>query len=124
MYQLKNEKGMIALHKNIIANIMTEAIAEFDEKVFLCTQKGKLPLHEPKNFLMMDIIFTNQQLEVKVYLLVRFGTSINLITNKILDKAYEDIESLLGICPSKITLVVSGIISKQTIVKRNIEVSR
>ncbi|MDD2217057.1 MAG: Asp23/Gls24 family envelope stress response protein [Eubacteriales bacterium] len=123
MYQVKNKKGTVSLNKNIIGNIVIEAMSEYQDRVFLCNQKGKMLYQDPRNASMMDIAFDDKNFTVKFYILMRFGTSINTITNKIIDKIYEDTQSILGICPQKVTVVVSGIISKQ-IVKRNIEVSR
>lgn len=123
MYQIKNKMGTVSLNKNIIGHIVIEAISEFPNKVFLCNQKGKMLSHDPRNTSMMDIVFDEEHFTVKLYILLRFGTSIKTVTNKIIDNIYEDIQSTLGMCPRKVTIVVAGIVSKQ-IVKRNIEVSR
>lgn len=123
MYQIKNEKGTVSLNKNIIGNIVVQAMSEFQDKVFLCNQKGKLMPEDPRNAAMMDIVLEEREFTVKFYVLIRFGTSINAVTNKIIDAIYDDIQSTLGLCPQKVTAVVLGIVSKQ-VAKRNIEVSK
>ncbi len=123
MYQIKNEKGTISLNKNIIGNIVVQAISEFQDRIFLCNQKGKIMPEDPRNSSMMDIVFEEEEFTVKFYILIRFGTSINAVTNKIIDTIYEDINSTLGMRPQKVTAVVLGIVSKQ-VAKRNIEVSK
>lgn len=123
MYQIKNEKGTVSLNKNIIGNIVVQAMSEFQDKVFLCNQKGKLMPEDPRNAAMMDIVFEEGEFTVKFYILIRFGTSINAVTNKIIDAIYEDIKSTLDLRPQKVTAVVLGIVSKQ-VAKRNIEVSK
>jgi uncharacterized alkaline shock family protein YloU len=54
---------------------------------------------------------------------VKFGTSIQNVTNKIIDFIYEHMEKTTGQKPLKVTVIVTGTSSKN-IAKRHIEVSR
>ena len=58
-----------------------------------------------------------------VYIVVKFGCSISQVTNEIIDYIYDKMETIMGERPEKVTVVVTGSVSKN-IARRHIEVSR
>ena len=69
----------------------------------------------------MEINFENNGLEIRFFILIRFGTSINHVTELLIDRIKKNSEEITGLEVNSIAVVVTGIVSKQT-VRRNIEV--
>ena len=59
----------------------------------------------------------------ELYRIFYVVATVGNITKAIIDRVYEDVEQCMGTRPNSITVVVTGIISKN-IAKRNIEVRR
>ena len=66
---------------------------------------------------------SDEGIEISVCIVVRFGVSIRNITGQIIDSIYDDMEKILREKPKKVTVIVTGTLSKN-IAKRHIEVSR
>ena len=123
MYKRTTEIGSITLSKNVIGNIITDAISEMNGKLVLCNSKGKTGMLEIKNMTFVEISGENENPDIKIYVLVRFGTSISLITEMLIDAVKLRVRVVTGISPETVAVVVKGVFSKN-IAKRNIEVKK
>lgn len=118
--------GNITIEKAVIGEIITRVISQFGNKVVIGNYKSKAlnfaskmsMNHELNN---MDISIGDRGLDIKVYIMVKFGTSIGMITNTIIEEIHEKIIKFVGVEPNSVAVVVTGTVSKN-IAKRNIEI--
>lgn len=117
MFDIETKMGKIHFSQNIMNRIVVKAIEECHGKVLLQNYKGGI------NAGNVEFIRYDEGYELKVYIVIKFGTSIRNMTSQIIDSIYENTEKILGEKPQKVTVMVTGVISRN-IARRNIEVSR
>ena len=126
LHRIDTEIGEISIEKAVIRKIVTECIASFDGKVVLTNHKGqissiatKIGVIDENNYI--TIIKNDNGIDIKIYIVLRFGTSISLVTDQLILNIKEKVKEITDIETESITIIVAGMISKQ-IVRRNIEV--
>lgn len=122
MITVDTNLGTITVSKNIIKNIILEVIDSFDGKVLLSNSKGKFPKFAQNDADQMEVELTEDGLEIRVFVVLRFGTSIKYTTNKIIGDMHSLIKERTGISIAKASVVVTGVLSKK-LAPRNIEVT-
>lgn len=128
MIIIESDLGTVSLARPVIGKIITEAVDSFGGKVILSNHKGKVPGFVSKIGGMadannMDITLTENGLDVKVFVVLRFGSSITQITNYLVNEIHNNIRTMTGMEPNSVAVVVTGMISKN-IAPRHIEVTR
>lgn len=133
MFDVETKLGNIHFSHNIINKIVMNAVDARDGKAILLNYKGKYMNVVPgiaskinlydEEVGSIEILETEESIELKVYVVLRFGASIKKVTGEIIDDIYTSFEGMLGKSPGKITVVVTGILSKN-IARRHIEVSK
>lgn len=133
MFDIQTKLGDIHFSSNIINRIAEKAVEGCGNKVMLHNYKGALkdvmPVMASKMNLYdesaasVEVIRLEDGYAMKVYVVLKFGTSIKAATSEIIDSIYENTEIILGKKPERVTVVVTGVVSKN-IAKRHIEVSR
>lgn len=127
-YKIKTEEGFISIEKTVIGKIIIEEVKKFDGKVLISNHKGRVPGIVSKiggldDISHLEILMGAKGLDVRVYIVIRLGSSIGRVTNQLIDGIQENIKGLTAIEPNSVAVIVTGIISKQ-FSKRNIEVKR
>ncbi len=133
MLNVETKLGDIHFSQNVINRIVVKAIESCDGKAEIMHYKGRYKNVVPGLASKMNLydegaggIQLNKSqdgVEIKVYIVVRFGVSIKNTTEQIIDRIYDDMQKILQEKPKKVTVVVTGTLSKN-IAKRHIEVSR
>lgn len=128
LYRNENEHGSIILEKAVFAKIVTETVAQFNGKVLISNYKNKATTFAAKigvtdDISNMDIVMGEKGLDVKLYIVVKFGTSIGMVTNTLIKDIHDKIYEFTSVEPNSVAIVVTGMISKN-IARRNIEVRR
>ncbi|WP_312353401.1 Asp23/Gls24 family envelope stress response protein [Aminipila sp.] len=128
LYRNENEHGCIILEKAVFAKIVTEIVAQFNGKVLISNYKNKATTFAAKigvtdDISNMDIVMGEKGLDVKLYIVVKFGTSIGMVTNTLIKDIHDKIYEFTSVEPNSVAIVVTGMISKN-IARRNIEVRR
>lgn len=127
LYRLETLDGSISIDKAVIGKIMAEAVREFKGRVLISTHKGKpvsgfaAKIGMMDDVSSMDINLGKNGLDIRFFILIRFGTSINRVTEQLIETIKKNTEEITGLEVNSIAVVVTGMISKQT-VRRNIEV--
>jgi len=126
LYYKETEAGTIKIRKAVIGRIVMEAVRKFQGRVRITNHKGKVIRTRQKYGVpdateQLDINMSEKGLDLRLYIAIRFGTSISMVTEQLINDIKSDIESLTGIEANSIAVVVTGLISKQ-ITPRNIEV--
>ena len=129
LYELKTPEGSISLSKNVIGKIVFGSVRKFKGKVAITNSKGKAPGFMKKPGVVdainnMDITMGPLGLDVKVYIIINFGMSIGMVTDSLIEEIHSKIKELTGLEPNSVAVIVKGMISKQQMTKRNIEVKR
>ena len=128
MITVETDLGTITVNKAAIGKIIIEAAEKFDGKVIISNHKGKVPglvskfggMDEINN---MEIELTENGLNIRVFVVLRFGTSITRVTNQMVDEIHKNIKAMTGMEPNSVAVVVTGVLSKH-VAPRHIEVTR
>lgn len=128
LYKEETENGSIIIEKAVIAKIVTETVFQFNGKVLISNYKNKATTFAAKigvtdDINNMEIIMGEKGLDIKLYIVVKFGTSIGMVTNKLINDIHDKVYEFTSIEPNSVAIVVTGMISKN-IARRNIEVRR
>jgi uncharacterized alkaline shock family protein YloU len=127
LYRLETMDGIISIDKTVVGKIIAEAVAEFRGKVLISNHKGKAlsglaaKIGVTDDVSSMEINLGKNGLDIRFYILIRFGTSINHVTEQLIETIKKNTEEITGLEVNSIAVVVTGMVSKQT-VRRNIEV--
>nr|WP_315019731.1 Asp23/Gls24 family envelope stress response protein [uncultured Aminipila sp.] len=128
LYKEETENGSIIIEKAVIAKIVTETVFQFNGKVLISNYKNKATTFAAKigvtdDINNMEITMGEKGLDIKLYIVVKFGTSIGMVTNTLINDIHDKVYELTSIEPNSVAIVVTGMISKN-IARRNIEVRR
>ena len=121
-YSIKTERGNILITKKVIARIVVDAVDKFEGKVFITNQNGKLfgafsrlgGLDETIN---MEINFSEKGVDIRLFIVVRFGTSIGMVTTQLMDDIQAGVNQVMGIETNSLTVVLVGTISRTIAMK-------
>ncbi len=124
IYKIEFNEGYISIDKAVIGRIVAKAVSRFNGRVWISNHKGKIIGLRHKRADVsdhMDINMGKKGLDLRIYVVIRFGSSISMITEQLIHDIKTDLEKYIRIEANSIALVVTGLISKQ-ISKRNIEI--
>ena len=118
------EYGSIGINKSIITQMVTDAVDAYSGKVRLGNAKAVFNIFSNDESSNIDIVWDDEGIHINIFLIIKFGTSISRVTNGIIDYIEKNIKVTFGDIPHKIRILVTGIESKQQVIKRDIEVVR
>lgn len=121
---IDTEYGSIGINKSIITQMVTEAVDAYSGKVRLGNAKAVFNIFSNDESSNIDIVWDDEGIYINIFLIIKFGTSISRVTNGIIDYIEKNIKVTFGDIPHKIRILVTGIESKQQVIKRDIEVVR
>ncbi len=86
LYRLETADGTISIHKAVGGKIIADAVHKFNGKVLISNHRGKVISGLASRLGMDDISFMEinygkDGLDIRFYILIRFGTSINRVRN-------------------------------------------
>jgi uncharacterized alkaline shock family protein YloU len=124
--KVKTKVGTITVNKAVIGRIISEALAQFKGRVWVSNRKGKIIGYRQRFVAFnatdyIDINIGEKGLDIRIYIVVRFGTSIGMTTEQLIHDIKYDIERLTEIEVNSIAIIITGLISKQ-MTRRNIEI--
>ena len=125
LYEEKNELGSISINTNIIENVCGRIVDQFDGNLIVSDAKGRLrkgAINKPEEetgFLVAR--YDRKLLRLRLYVIIKFGVSINKIVADFEDKIREEMPKTIGIEVGRVRVVVVGTLSKN-LTKRNIEI--
>jgi uncharacterized alkaline shock family protein YloU len=129
LYRFNTEYGEVSITKAVITKIIIEAVDRFEGKVFISNPRGRVVtglfskigyFDESSN---IEINMGSRGLDVRIFIVVRFGTSIAKVTNQLIDEIQNTIKSFTTVEPNSVAVVVAGTLSQQ-LTRRYIEVKR
>lgn len=121
---IDTEYGSIGINKSIITQMVTDAVDAYSGKAWLGNAKAIFNIFSNDESSNIDIVWDDEGIYINIFIIIKFGTSISRVTNGIIDYIEKNIKVTFGDVPSKIRILVTGIESKQQVIKRDIEVVR
>ncbi|MDR1042396.1 MAG: Asp23/Gls24 family envelope stress response protein [Clostridiales Family XIII bacterium] len=125
LYKEKTGRGRIKYDENIIGAIARRAIAGTGGRAAPSDAKGRQIKGEgvsgAADDTIVDAAFADGALSAKMYILVRFGSSISKVCEDIDRDFRAAVPGVIGAEVGELTIVVKGLLSKN-VSKRNIEV--
>ena len=121
---IDTEYGSIGINKSIITQMVAEAVDAYSGKAWLGNAKAIFNIFSNDESSNIDIVWDDEGIHINIFLIIKFGTSISRVTNGIIDYIEKNIKVTFGDIPHKIRILVTGIESKQQVIKRDIEVVR
>lgn len=127
MITVDTDLGTISVSKSVIRSMILEIIDSFDGKVILSNPKGKIPkfpyyIGTPNDAEQIEIELTEVGLQIRVHVILKFGTSIKRTTRLMIDEIRSIVKERTGVSINKVTILVTGMMSKK-IAPRHIEVN-
>lgn len=133
MFERENDTGKISFSKNIIFTICADAVENCGGTVAILHYKSRYTSRRTSLANVFGNPDTDEQdvlieedeegLKITVYIVVRFGTSMQQAADMIIDHIYQQMEEVMRVRPAKVTVIVTGTVSKD-IARRRIEFSR
>ncbi|WP_027398515.1 Asp23/Gls24 family envelope stress response protein [Anaerovorax odorimutans] len=125
-YKIETSDGNISIEKVVVGRIITQTVDSFHGKVLLSNHKGKsrgivAKIGGIDDINYMDIELGEEGLDIKIYVVIKFGTSIKTVTKLLIQEIKKNIEEYASIKVNSVSIIVAGMVSKQ-IARRNIEV--
>ena len=121
---IDTEYGSIGINKSIVTQMVTVAVDVYSGKARLGNAKAVFNIFSNDESSNIDIVWDDEGIYINIFLIIKFGTSISRVTNGIIDYIEKNIKVTFGDIPHKIRILVTGIESKQQVIKRDIEVVR
>jgi uncharacterized alkaline shock family protein YloU len=123
IYKEENEKGSIEISRRVVESFCGRVIDGFDGRIFVSDRKGKLRRGAEKNpeeetgFARARL--KDGKLNIKLYLIFRFGTSIRDLARALVAELREKTPQDLGFEVGLVKMVFVGTLSEK-VSKRNI----
>ena len=129
---VRNNYGAIAVNKGVIERMIVEDMLGMDDTLVLSNKKGKpikekpTPFIDPDYFDAIEVSDKKDEVNVKIYIVVKFGKNISETADRIFAAVEKDFAMLRLSKPSVISVKVRGIsgIMSGEIVRRNIDIVR
>ena len=126
LYHLETPVGRVSLSKHVIGRLVVESVQQFGGRVLLSNHKGKVPGGGNKKsgdeVGLMEITMGPNGLDLRIFVVIHFGTSIGAVTSKLIEDIHTQVKEHTTLAPNSVAIAVTGMISKQQMAKRNIEV--
>lgn len=123
-----SEYGTVKISKHVIDKLVLDALLKYENVVTPCSQTGK-PLRRGFFSGINDLLSSvevrdsDNGIYIFFYTIVKFGESINEVSNAIFDSIEHDFEMFSLSKPVEIKECIKGV-QAEHIMKRDVEVSR
>lgn len=123
-----SEYGVVTVSKQVLSKLILDEILKEEAHLFPCNKNGKIlkkGFFSGYNDMLnsIEIIDERGRIEVNIYIIVKFGASINDISNRLFDGIEKSFEIICLDKPKLLTAHIKGTYRDQ-LIKRNIEVTR
>lgn len=128
MITITTDMGKITLGKSVIGTLVMDVIESFDGKVILSDAKGRVHKLAYKLKTMdqadnIEIEQTEDGIDLRVFIILKFGTSIKTTTEKLIADIRSKVTEASGINIGTLSVVVTGMFTTNKVAPRHIEVT-
>lgn len=123
MYKIETHCGIVRISKAVIGDVIKDALADFHKSVYLVNRKGAgmgsfgWPYRPGAGNLIE--VSAKERIHITVYVIIRFGVSIEAMTEKMSAAMRGALADKLELEPDSLIIHILGVKSKD-IAKRNI----
>ncbi|MDR1778805.1 MAG: Asp23/Gls24 family envelope stress response protein [Clostridiales Family XIII bacterium] len=127
LYETHSKFGKIAYDKEIIASIVRRELQGREGRILFSDPRGRVrknALRETSDdaaFLDVELREDAGQMDITVYLVIYFGTSIKEMAAEITECLRRDVPLVTGFTVGRVSVVVTGVMAK-SLVRRRTEV--
>lgn len=124
MGDFKTSLGTILIPKSIMHEVVMSAIEKTEDKARLGNAKLRVNflINDPGNCISYD--WKDNNLTMEVCVIIQFGNSISRVADQIIEDIFRGCESVLGIVPASVKVLVTGTDSAGKLIRRDIEIER
>lgn len=120
----ENEMGSINLDKHVIEKIVKMTTKEFPNIICITNSKGQSMnmmkfIDKDMDSHLVEVKKNQGNINIKLNVILKFGTSINTVTNKLINKIKKNVYEVTDIQLKTVTICIKGIKSRK-LIKRNI----
>ena len=124
----RSDYGLVAVNNNVIKKLISLDMESMGELIHPCNRKGRLIrrgllVGDPDLYNAISVSETRSEINVEIYYVIKFGESMNDISNQLFDMIEADFEKLRLPKPKMIKANIKGLMTKQ-VVPKDIEVVR
>ena len=132
MFDIETNWGQIHFSKKPLRQICTNAVELCGGKAVIYNFKGKgrnkgEVVFQPRSdkATAADILIEGDgsDLEITMYIVVRFGASIKGVARTITDSIHSQLKDVFGVTPARVKIIITGTASKD-VITRHIEFTR
>lgn len=125
-YSKRTSLGRVRYDKLIIGNIVKHVLCDYGRNVIPSGPKGRVVRGASKpdsdDLSFIDARTKGGKVDLTLYIVIRFGTSIKNAIEMIGQSLRKEIESMTGMPVGRLSIIITGVLSKN-IAKRHIEVT-
>ncbi len=126
MIQYKTDKGTVEFDSAVFGMIAMETALSMEEIYAVTNARGKVirprnPGRDNYSFIEIDTTEQEDQIDLKIYVILNFGKSIRAVAMEFGQAIREKVESVTGFPVRNLTMVVTGVKSKK-IARRELEI--
>jgi uncharacterized alkaline shock family protein YloU len=118
MYKETTEFGTIKISDSVPGSAVKRVVANMEGRVLLSTPKGRQSGDE-HSFIVTE--YADGRVDITLYIILRFGVSIQTVARELADGVRAEIPRVLGISPNLIRIVITGL-QARNLSRRNIVV--
>lgn len=119
MLKYANKLGKVGFDTSVFAAIAADTAVGFGDKMIFTNQKGR-PVkgsaagHEKLNFINVSENKNNNTVNVEIFIIIKFGTSISWFTKEFARRLRIEAEEITGIVVDEVIINITGIRSVRT----------
>ncbi len=124
LYREVNKMGAITINRDVVDEMIIDAFRPYEDKAWLANYKGtvsdvRIRLGNYDALAEKVVKMTDKGIFIRLYVLLRFGCSINEVTAGIMHNLAASLMQSLELPIYNIEIVVTGMLSKN-VARRNI----
>jgi uncharacterized alkaline shock family protein YloU len=123
LYETNSSLGTISVDRAVLCGVIRREAERFQGKVLLSNHKGKVNSARKGGGQFAEFSWGARGLDIRIFIVVRFGTSIGGVADAMIDGVKKSVEAFSGIEINSVAVVISGVLSKN-LSKRSIEVKK
>lgn len=123
IYKTNSSLGTISVDRAVLCGVIRKEAERFQGKVLLSNHKGKVNSAKKGGGQFAEFSWSVQGLDIRIFIVVRFGTSIGSVADAMIDGVKKSVEAFGCIKISSVAVVISGVLSKN-LSRRRIEVKK
>ncbi len=118
LYRMENSYGTISLDRTLVNQIIQNAMSQYSGRIWQANYKGSqsdaaIALGSISSLAETRLTVTDQGIKLTIYVIIKFGESINSICRSVVQNIADDLKALLNADIDDIEMIVTAVLSKR-----------